>query len=218
MTERRLLKTQALSGTVFLFFTLIHLTNTGIAALGIDAYDGFMVNARAVYQNPLIEITALLIPLTVHWVAAVIRLRRDGFKRKNTTLRARLHRYTGYFLLFFIWGHVAATRGPSLLMNIESGFTAISFTFASLPYFFYPYYAMLGLSGLYHTVNGAMLAASIFGVRVPQGLRYGPGFWVPVGAASALLLLGLAGLSGNLYAIPDPLESEFAALVADLMP
>jgi len=63
-----------------------------------------------------------------------------------------------------------------------------------------------------------MLAASIFGVRIPQGLRYGPGFLIPVGAASALLLLGLAGLSGNLYAIPAPFKSEFAALVAELMP
>lgn len=177
-----------------------------------------MADARAIYQNPAIEVTTLLIPLLVHWTAAVLRLRRDGFRRTNQTLRARLHRYTGYFLLVFIWGHVAATRSPSLLVEIEVGFTAISFTFAWLPYWFYPYYAALGASALYHTINGAMLAIAIFGGRVPSGLRYGPGFWLPMGALALALMLGLAGLSSHLYAVPDPFDSDFATLVESMMP
>lgn len=171
MSTRRLLQIQAISGSAFLLFTLVHLANTGVASLGIPAYDGFMRVARLAYQNPLVEIVALFIPLTVHWAAAIIRLQRDGFRRKNQTLRSRLHRYSGYFLLTFIWGHVAATRGRSLLADIEVSFTAISFTFA----------------------------------------------WLPFGVTADILLIGLAGLSGDLYPIPNPLDSEFARLAESIL-
>ena len=217
MTERRLLQIQALSGLVFLFFTLVHLMNTGVAALGVEAYSGFQELARAFYQNPLLEIALLMIPLAIHWTAAVIRLKRDGFRRKNQSLRARLHRYSGYFLLVFIWGHVAATRGPSFFYDVEVGFSTVSFTFAWLPLWFYPYYTLLALAGLYHGINGAFLAASIFGLGVPKTLRYGPGFWIPVGAFAAAILVGLASLSGNLFEIPDPFDSEYAAFMAEMM-
>jgi hypothetical protein len=41
MPEGLLLKTQAVCSLVFLIFTLVHLTNTGVADLGIDGYDGY---------------------------------------------------------------------------------------------------------------------------------------------------------------------------------
>lgn len=216
MTERRLLQIQALSGLGFLIFTLVHLANTGIAVLGVEAYAGFQEIARIFYQNPALEIALLMIPLAIHWTAAAIRLKRDGFMRKNRTLRARLHRYSGYFLLVFIWGHVAATRGPSFFYDVEVGFSTIAYTFKWLPVWFYPYYTTLALAGLYHGINGAMLAGSIFGLRVPQVLRYGPGFWFPIGALALTLLVGLASLGGNLYEIPDPFETEYAAFMAEM--
>ncbi len=215
--DRRLLRIQAMSGAVFLVFVLVHLGNTTAAAAGFAAYSGWLESARRIYQYPVVEIGGLVVPLFVHWSAAVMRLRRDGFRRRNRSLRARLHRYTGYYLLVFIWGHFLATRGPSLFAGIEIGFSTITYTFAWLPYWFYPYYVGLALSGLYHGVNGALLAASIFGARVPRGLRYGPGFWLPFGAAATMVLLGVAGLAGLLYDVPDPWTSEYARWMADFM-
>lgn len=216
MSDRQLLRIQAISGSVFLAFTLVHLANTGIASLGLEAYDGFQSVARLAYQNPLVEVGLLLVPLAVHSGAAIVRLRRDGFRRRNTRLRARLHRGTGYFLLLFIWGHVAATRGPSILAGVDLGFAGVSYTFAWLPVWFYPYYTTLALCGLYHGVNGALLAASIFGLRVPEALRYGPGFWVPWLAAAAGIVIGIAALGGNLFAIPDPMSGEYARFMTEL--
>lgn len=214
--DRRLLRVQALSGAVFLVFVIAHLGNTIAAARGIDAYAGWLGAARSLYQHPVVEIGGLVVPLAVHWTAAVMRLRRDGFRRRNRSLRARLHRYSGYYLLVFIWGHFLATRGPSLFAGVEVGFSTISYTFAWLPAWFYPYYAGLALSGLYHGLNGALLAASIFGARVPRGLRYGPGFWLPFGAAAVMTLLGIAGLAGLLYDIPDPYASEYGRWMQSL--
>ncbi len=108
-----------------------------------------------------------------------------------------------------------ATRGPSLLAGVDVGFSTISYTFAWMPGWFYPYYVTLALCGLYHGANGALLAASIAGRRVPSGLRYGPGFWVPFSAAALLVVLGLAGFAGLLYPIPDPFESGYARFMAE---
>ena len=214
-TERRLLRIQAFSGSIFLVFALVHLANAAMAARGVDAYQGWLGAARTIYQQPIVEIGLLMLPLAVHWSAGLLRLRRSGFRRRNRSLRARLHRYSGWFLLAFVWGHVLATRAPSLLADVEVGFSTISYTFAWLPAWFYPYYATLALCGLYHGANGALLPASIAGRPIPVGLRYGPGFWVPFSAAALLVLLGLAGLAGLLYPIPDPFESGYARLMAE---
>ena len=41
MSEGLLLEVQAVCLLVFLIFTLVHLTNTGVADLGIDGYNGY---------------------------------------------------------------------------------------------------------------------------------------------------------------------------------
>ncbi len=219
MSDRQLLRVQALSGSVFLLFTLVHLANTAAAAFGVEAYESWLASARAIYQLPFVEIGLLMVPLVVHWTAAVLRLRRDGFSRRNGSLRARLHRYSGWYLMLFIWGHVIATRSPSLIFGIEVDFTTIAFTldYAWMPYWFLPYYAILALSGLYHGLNGLFLAASIFGVRTPDGVRFGVAFWLPVSAAGALLLLGIAGLAGLLYPTVDPATGAFGQWAIELM-
>ena len=47
---------------------------------------------------------------------------------------------------------------------------------------------------------------------MPGFLRGGSGFWLPLGAAAALAVLGLLGLGGQLYAIPDPAAGAFARM------
>jgi succinate dehydrogenase/fumarate reductase cytochrome b subunit len=216
MSEHKLLQIQAISGCLFLIFTLVHLVNTGVASLGLEAYDEFQEGARSVYQNPLVEVVLLAVPLLVHVSAAIERLRRNGFRRKNKGLRSRMHRYSGYFLMLVIWGHVAAVRGPSLFQGFHPGFAGLSFSLWWIPALFYPYYALLSLCALYHGVNGAMLAASVFGRPIPMVVRRGWGFWAPMAAASVALLLGIAALGGNLYSIPDPTDNRYARMWEEL--
>lgn len=212
MTERRLLQVQAGSGSIFLVFTLVHLANTGVATLGWDAYDGFQERARGFYQNPLLEVLALALPLVVHAAAAIERLRRSGFRRRNDTLRARLHRLSGYYLFAVIWGHVLAVRGPSLFSDFHPGFAGVSFSLWWIPALFYPYYALFSIAALYHGTNGLMLAASVFGRPLPKAWRTGWGFWVPIVGTGVALLLGVAALGGDLFPIPDPTDNPYARM------
>ena len=216
-SERALLRVQAASGALFLGFTLLHLANTATASFGHAAYDGYLAGARVVYRQPVVEVLGLLAPLAVHWGAAIVRLRRSGFRRRNRTLRARLHRYTGWFLLVFVWGHVAATRAPGVFAGVDLDAAGLAWTFDWMPSWFYPYYTALALAGLYHGLNGGLVALSVFGVRVPSGLRRGPGFWVPLGVGALALIVGIAGLSGLLFPIGDPSASAYARFIADLM-
>jgi hypothetical protein len=41
--------------------------------------------------------------------------------------------------------------------------------------------------------------------------------WLPFGVTAGILLIGLAGLSGDLYPIPNPLDSEFARLAESIL-
>lgn len=216
VSEARWRRIQAISGLLFLLFTLVHVVNTSLAAISPAAYDGFQRVARGVYQYPLVEFGLIFAPLVVHVVAALRRMWRDGVRRRGGSLRARLHRVTGYFLLAVIFGHISAVRGPSLFGDVFLEFGGVSFSIWMLPFVFYPYYALLIAAGVFHGVNGALLACARLRVHVPTFLRQGPGFWVPVGTATALGLLGLLGLGGALYDIPDPSQSAFAQMWEEL--
>ncbi len=217
MAGARLIQVQAISGTIFLGFAAVHLTNTAFAIGGPEAYNGFQRAARAVYQNPLVEIGLLAAPLVVHMAAALLRLKQDGFRRPSLAWRARLHRYTGYYLLMVVVGHVLATRGPSVFLDFHPGFEGLAFSLWWVPAMFYPYYALFVLSALYHGANGLIVALGSFGVRVPPALRGGPGFWMPIAAAGLVLLLGVLALGGVLFEIPDPTANPYAEMWDDLV-
>ncbi len=210
--ERAWRRAQAISGLLFLVFALLHIVNTMLAAHSAEAYDGFQRALRPIYQHPAVELGLIIGPLLVHVAAALRRIRLDGVRGRGGNLRARLHRITGYFLLLVIFGHIAAVRGPSVFGDIFLEFGGVSFSFWILPYYFYPYYTALVLAALYHGVNGALLASARLRVSVPGFLRAGPGFWVPLGAAALLAVLGLLGLGGQRYPIPDPSDNAYAQM------
>ena len=62
---------------------------------------------------------------------------------------------------------------------------------------------VLGICGTYHLANGLTIAVRVFGVKIPEALRRGPGFWVPVGAGLAAVGTGVAAFSGAFFPI-DP--------------
>jgi succinate dehydrogenase/fumarate reductase cytochrome b subunit len=211
----RLARIQAQTGIVLALYLAMHLTNTLTALGGEGAYDGFQRVVRYVYQNPVAEIL-LLGSIVVHIIVGVMRYRRRTAGEK-ITLRIRLHRYAGYFLALFIAGHVLATRMPAVLYDIHVGFRALSYTMHRFPGYFIPYYMLLALSGLYHAVHGTYVALGTLGVRVPQGLRKGKGFVIPVALVSTALVTAVLALAGFLFPLHDPMDNDFARLGEQLL-
>jgi succinate dehydrogenase/fumarate reductase cytochrome b subunit len=211
--ERRWGRIQAGSGLVFLAFAALHLVNQWLALLGPAAYDGFQRGARGLYQQPALEVGLVMGPLVLHVVAALRRMRLRGVLGRGGSWRMRLHRITGYFLLLVIFGHVAAVRGPSLLLGFFPGFDGISFSLWWMPGYFYVYYTLFGSSALYHGLNGAWLALHALGLRrdasLPGGRR---ALFVPVAVGSALVVAALLAFGGRLFPIEDPREGPYARM------
>jgi len=211
--ERRWGRVQAASGLVFAGFALVHLVNQWLGALGPEAYDGFQGAARSIYQHPLAEPALVVAPLVAHVVAALRRMRRAGVFGRGGTLRMRLHRVTGYFLLVVVFGHVLAVRGPSLVFDVFPGFAGVSFSFWWMSAWFYPYYTLFGACALYHGINGIWLALHALGRRrtagAPGGLR---GLLVPTLAGTLVLGLALLALGGKLFPIADPTDNDYARM------
>jgi succinate dehydrogenase/fumarate reductase cytochrome b subunit len=209
VNNTRLARAQAVSGLLFSLFVLVHLANTALAVLGADLYDGFQSTARRIYQWPLLEL-ALLGALLVHVVSGILRMYARRGTKARPPRRLRLHRYAAYYLAVFVFGHAAATRLPALLADAPPFFAGVSFSMHFAPWFFYPYYGLLGVAGLYHAFYGIPVALGVLGVRVPQVLRRGTGFWAPVGLGAALIVTALLGFGGLLYEIDDPYDNDFA--------
>lgn len=205
-----------MSGLVFFAFAALHLVNTALAALGPDAYNAFQRLLRPLYQSVGGELVLVAVPLIIHVATGIARIRMRKGPTAKASLQTRLHRYAAWFLLVFVFGHIAATRGPSLLWGIYPEFEGVSYSFVLAPYWFYPYYVLLGLAGVFHGGRGALLAAASLGAKVPASLRKGVGFWAPIAVAGTLVVLGVMGLGGVLYDVPDASQHPFARLAHEL--
>jgi succinate dehydrogenase/fumarate reductase cytochrome b subunit len=215
--DLRLVRVQAVSGLCFALFLALHLVNVMASALGPGLYDALQVRIRPLYQFPLVEVTLVLGALVVHVVAGVLRMRGRPRTRRwsKLPLRTRLHRVSAYYLLLVITGHTGFTRLPSLLDGVYPGFAGLSYTVSSVPGWFYPYYALLGLCGLYHGSYGAYLALRALGVRLPSIAQLGGRAWVPLAVAAVLVVLGVLSLGGLFYAIDDPRQSAYAGWLSE---
>jgi succinate dehydrogenase/fumarate reductase cytochrome b subunit len=212
--DRRLARIQAVSGLCFLAFVGVHLVNLMLAARSPAAYNGFQRAVRPVYQFPPLEIGLVMAPLLVHIAAGIRRLRRDRAPRE---LRARLHRWSGIFLLVVIFGHIAAVRGSSFVYGVYPEFEGLELSMWLAPWLFYPYYALFAVAALYHALNGAGVALGVLGVRVPSVARRGLGFWAPTTAAMLLALVAVLGIGGWLYPLPDPTGTDVGHLAERLL-
>lgn len=209
MNNSKLARVQAVSGLLFSLFALVHLSNTALAVVGADLYDSFQGAARGVYQWPFLELT-LIGTLVVHIVSGILRMRARRGSKAKPPLRLRLHRYAAYYLAVFIFGHIGATRLPALLADAPPFFAGVSFSMHFAPWWFYPYYALLGIAGLYHAFYGIPVALGVLGVRAPRFIRKGPGFWVPVTAGAGVIVAAVLAFGGFLYEIDDPFDNDFA--------
>ena len=194
---------QAATGALFAIFVIVHLVNTWLATLGPGVYDAVQSATRTVYQFAPVE-ALLLSALAVHILTGILRIVREPKRVLN--LRAKLHRYAGFFLLLVIGGHVLAVRGPSWFFDIYPGFLGLAFSIDYAPAYFYPYYFLLGMAGFYHGLNGLGIALTRLGV--PLHVQNGQ-LRIATGAATALLAVALLGLGGIWYDVGDLSQSEF---------
>lgn len=215
--ERRLVTLQAASGALFAVFLLAHLVNQMVAMAGQPAYDGVQAQLRAVYQVPAIEVALVGVPLVVHVTTSVwrmIRRRRRGQTATPAT-RTRLQRWSAVVLLVFIVGHVLATRGSSLVMDVLPGFDAIAFTMVWSPAYFIPYYTVFSIAALYHAVHGLTLALPRLGLRGAG--KTGALVNVVVGVGAVGLVLGVAGFAGAFGAVRErAIDGAYARMLEEL--
>jgi succinate dehydrogenase/fumarate reductase cytochrome b subunit len=216
--DRTLARLQALSGLVFAAFLGVHLVALFASVFGPGRYDAVQQATRVVYTSPLYEVLLLLAPLVVHIVVGVLRMRRRPDRGGRPLPRAvRWHRWSAYFLLLVIGGHVAATRGVAVFAGIEVGFAGIAFAMWWMPTLFAIYYTLLALAGLYHGAYGVAHALAVLGVPMPAMIRLQPRFTVPLATAGVLAVLGVASLVGALYPIPDPTDNPYARFYRDTL-
>lgn len=197
---------QAATGLLFAVFLGLHLVNTWLAMLGPAAYDGLQSVLRGFYQFAPFE-ALLLAALAVHLAVGLLRIFSEPKRMLNR--RARWHRYAGLFLMLFIGGHILAVRGSSWFYDIYPGFAGLAFSIDAVPGYFYPYYFLLAVAGLYHGLNGAFIALGRLGVTATLNT---PALARVTLAGAALTLMALGGLGGWYYDVGNVSESEFAVL------
>lgn len=213
--EAKLVRAQAIAGSLFFIFLIMHLGNTLLAALGPEYYDNIQRILQTVYQQPLIELGLVIIPLLTHAIAGVwlYSLRRK--RRRGRQLRYQLQSWAGLFLLLVIFGHVLATRGVGFWLDAAPGFSGVSFSLWWMPAVFYPYYFLLFMAGLYHGTMGMTTLSRRTGMgRAASNHKLV--FWVTalgtIGATLALL-----GFGGFLFDIHDPTDNDFARAYGKLL-
>lgn len=211
-------KLQAITGLIFATFVAVHLLNTWLAGLGPAAYDGVQVALRQVYQFIFVEVL-ILSALLVHVVAGVMRLVKEP--KRTLTIRARVHRYAGFFLMLVILGHILAVRGSSMFFDVYPGFAGLAFSIEFLPGFFYPYYLLLGVAGFYHALNGSGIALQRLRGRL-GGLGWR--FVLPQrrlalasSVAALVMVVSLLGFGGVWFDVGDVASSDFARLAKELL-
>ncbi len=111
-----------------------------------------------------------------------------------------------------ILGHIAAVRGASLAFGVFPEFEGVAFSLWWLPWNFYPYYLLFVLCALYHGLHGASIALSTLGHPLPDRVRQGWGFWLPVGCFAVLLVGAVIAFGGRLFPIPDPTDNDYARM------
>ncbi|MFT5151000.1 MAG: succinate dehydrogenase/fumarate reductase cytochrome b subunit [Planctomycetota bacterium] len=124
---RRMIRIQAISGLVFGTFLILHLVNTLCASGGQESYDGVIDSVRAYYQWPLTEAGVVgifgLVHIAIGLRCALARrrskraFRAEGGAPPPVPTWSPIHRVTGWFLLFVIFSHFLATRGPGLMLD-----------------------------------------------------------------------------------------------------
>lgn len=112
--ESRLRRAQAIAGSLFAIFVLLHLSNIALAPLGIEIFNGYQQTIQKFYQQPVIELLIVLGPLIAHAIAGIwlFLLRRSNPATHQRPWHSRLHSWAGCLLLLFIIGTLSSLEEP----------------------------------------------------------------------------------------------------------
>lgn len=203
-------RAQAVSGLCLAAFVGIHLLNVPLGAFP-GAYDAYQRVLREIYQSPLFEIPLLFVPLAIHLAAGLRALLGRTSRAPARTWPARLHRWSAWYLLLVIAGHVLATRGPSLAFGIYPESLGLAFALEWIPLFFWPYYALLGLAGVAHLGYGVPRALAVVR-RHADGSATSRPLAAALALAALAVLVGILGIGGLFFEIGDPFATDYADL------
>lgn len=220
---------QAASGAIFALFLTLHLLTAASGALGIESYDGTLGLLRRIYRpHVAVELLVMGASGTIHIACAVLQMIR---RRKIFALKGawwmRAHRLSGYFLLLVIIGHVLATRiAPTLATGPtatgKADFSFLAFATLAAPYFFWPYYLMLGVAGSLHLGLGLHLASRVLirrSAAPAPGTHGGPSVarLVAVFGFTAMVFAGVFGILARAKDAPRHRFPEYKALADKLL-
>lgn len=214
--DRRFARLQAATGLVVATFVVLHLANLAFA-LKPGGYDEAQRWFRLFYQQRLVE-PVLALALVLHAGAGIRRFVDRRGRRERPSLRVRAARLGGWFLLAVMAGHIGATRISALVTGHPPGARGLGFTLEYLPFVFGPYYLALGLVGLHHLATGVGTATRLLGPPARRFVRPAEAIARVVGVVGVpIVVFGLLGLAGVLYATPDPFAHPFAAVARDFL-
>lgn len=219
LLDRKWQRIQALSGAIFSTFLFVHLVNQALATLGSARYDSVQGVLSKGYQFLPVELVVITGSLLVHMTAALrsLWLRRGASTPTPLSWRVRLHRYSGRFLLVFVFGHFAATRGSGLLYDTPPQFAGIAWTFQWTPLYFWPYYTLLGWCGWYHLVHGLSTSGALLNLKWLSWLSRPTAFKTTVLSGLVALALGVLSFGGVFFDVGTPWQSPYAKTVLRLV-
>jgi len=211
--EARLVTVQAIAGGLFFIFLVLHLSNNLLAGLGSDTYNNYQRAVRVIYQHPVLELLLVVLPLLSHVIAGVWLYVIRKKWQINRGLRYRLQTWAGFFLLLTVFGHALATRGVSYWFGAFPEFAGVSFSLWWVPAYFYPYYFLLFMAGLYHGAMGAGVLSRRLGIIRAGTPNRVPAIVLIVGAIG--VTLSLLAFGGKLFTIDDPRNNDYARQYAE---
>ncbi len=211
----KLARVQAVTGLAFAAFLAVHLFTQALAVFGPQTYDAALAAGRRVYQFALLELPMLAAALVHLGCGAWRKWQRRKEPRTPIPLTVRAHRLSGLFLMLAFVGHVAATRLPSVLGDVRLDFAGLQYSFTVAPYFFWPYYPVLGISGALHLLLGTHFALRGLKLTVPWP-RSPRALAVACAVAGVLVVLGVFSLGGVPSRDVAPEQSAFAGYLKRL--
>jgi succinate dehydrogenase/fumarate reductase cytochrome b subunit len=224
---------QAASGLSFAMFLLCHFVSHYSMIRSFEHGNSMMQYVRRIYQNPIIEVF-IFISLFVHMTcntmlymkrSALEKNKENGQHKKNDgdtttttstnpgSLELTAHRYAGYILALFIFGHVFATRGAALIGLQDPSqytYTMITMTTDLFGFGFTIYLFVFGMSAVWHTVYGIRSSIAILTGHSVTNTAFPIPLKVVAMVLHILTILSVLSISGYIYHIDrnDPNQIE----------
>lgn len=214
----RLAKVQAISGLCFALFLVLHLATTVSGVGGPATYDGTLASLRAIYRaHPIVEFLLIGASAAVHITCAILQFnrRRKSGPHPKPPFRLRLHRWSGYFLMLAIVGHVFATR---VMPSGAADYSYLAFSVLNWPVFINPYYFALGLAGSIHFGLGLGFAASTLAPRFFGSTAARRASVTVAAATGVLVVIGVTGIIAGAEKADASRFGDYKALYDRYMP